>query len=192
MLFVFAWKVHEWNSIQKSQSELRTSAADKMLVCLCHRHRHTRQSKRFARRTKPRNPAMSEYLSRMIISFTANCRHCVMLNSDLTKVMTLIKVTNLKMPRYVFNYISCHYGSPPHIMNYTCFYVNYNTVTILRRRKIRYLNLCSEHIHLQWVVNIPLYFNGNTPGLYSSITFLIFSFIHFLTLSSFFSMLSGK
>jgi hypothetical protein len=72
-----------------------------------------------------------------------------MLNSDLTNALTLIKVTDFKMLRYVFNYISCHYGSPPHHMHYTCFYVNYNTVMILRRRKIRYVNLCSEHIHLQ-------------------------------------------
>jgi hypothetical protein len=189
---VFAWKIHEWNSIQKSQSELRTAAADKMLVCLCHRHRHKRESKRFARCTEPHNPATSEYLSGLKISFAAKCSHCVMLNSDLTNVLTLIKVTNLKMSRYVFNYISCHYGSPPHHTHYTCFYVNYNTVMILRRRKIRYLNLCSEHIHLQWVVNNPLYFNGNAPSFYSSITFLIFSFIHFLSISSFFSLLRGK
>jgi len=119
-----------------------------MLVCLCHRHRHKRESKRFVRCTEPHNPATSEYFSGLIISFTAKCSHCVMLNSDLTNVLTLIKVTNLKMSRYVFNYIIC-YGFSPHHTHYTCFYVNYNTAMILRRRKIRYLNLCSEHIHLQ-------------------------------------------
>ena len=149
------------------------------------------QGSLFARCTEPRNPATSEYLSGLIISFTEKCSHCVMLNSDLTNVLTLIKVTNLKMSRHVFNYFSWH-GSPPHHTHYPCFYVNYNTVLILRRRKIRYLNLCSKHIHLQWVVNIPLYFKGNTPGLYSTINLLIFSFIHFLSLSSFFWMLSGK